>query len=576
MQNTILAEELAPECFVSDFHKLSRQGQVPSRLKAGANETSHMNRQLIIVNHIHRRTRSHTRLSPQNTLHDSGSQQTSSLTTTLNKIPVLFKNCRTIWVRIGRIAENGAAVDTFRSLLVMFVFLSLISVAKAAPDRTGVSYSRDYFSTQQTLVREQITEAMRYNESAGRLLDSNLIPEASSSLIRSIHLLDSADVSLESHLDRVAQLKSSPLAYIKADEQRKLKNSYDVLLQQLETALEKAMALRQRCVSTNDQDTAVLVIFLTKREDFRNRARTGSTDPVAVLEECRRLAAVRKTESEFALLKRKVDIEFLQLRQKREQTNVAPAMPIPQIVVVTNIVEKRIPIPTRTVITNKVIEYVTNVQKIFVDRPILPLSNSVSVQIAQTNPPRPVIQTNATTSLASEKGGTNSVAVGIHNERSSPPVEPHIKVPSAPSGISVKLAIGVLGVILIAAIVTAGVATYSRNRLVKIELSEQGTGENHGVIVAGPGEVVILCDPPHSAPSDMCGTSSSIARDWFGRPVLVAVDGITLNGVQLAGHHRLRPGDQITSNGSAPGTGWIFQGMTTVEMHSLEPQSETI
>ncbi|MDX1952174.1 MAG: hypothetical protein SFY81_08305 [Verrucomicrobiota bacterium] len=506
---------------------------------------------------------------------------------------------------------TGCAHRRCALAVVMFLVAFAFMPAIAAPQQNGVFYTREFLKSEQGRSQESLSEIERNLESASRLLDAGL-PGAPEQLVRASFLTDLVGIRLEGEADRISQLKSS-LGYIRGEEQRKLNAVYAILRKQLQTAELRVASLNKQ-FNTRATTSNIVQVFQSKQGEYRNLIRAGLTDVKTVLDDCtRQLAQVKavpqmepsspdvgKTAAEVARLTREqgeLQTQLTALRSAQEAERRKPAvqppvtlivtnevvrtiekpMPAPAPIVITNIVEKSVPITTRTVVTNKVIEYVTNVQKVFVDRPILSLSNSAPLQVAQANLPGRTFQTNAATPyVASKKVATNSEAVGLDGKRALPPVEGRTKVPPAPLSLSLKLAAGAVGLILIAGIFIIGIATHARNRLVKIELSEQTSGENHGVIVAGPGEVAILSNPPHSAPADMCGTASAIARDWFGRPVLVALGGIKLNGVSVAGRRRLRPGDQIAASESFPATGWIFQGVTAVEMPSLEPQSETI
>ncbi len=166
----------------------------------------------------------------------------------------------------------------------------LLTTAGTAAE-TGIYYTRDRLRDEQNLIRRYIADAERSNDAATRMLDASLQKEAAGELLCSLFRLDAADVRLEGHLERIGQLRSSPLAYSRSEEQQKLSTAHSALRQQLQNALERAATLRQRCSATNLQTPTALQVFLVKRETHRNRIRNGVTEPTTVLQDCRRLAA---------------------------------------------------------------------------------------------------------------------------------------------------------------------------------------------------------------------------------------------------------------------------------------------
>lgn len=165
-----------------------------------------------------------------------------------------------------------------------------LSAATAAAAPTGVFYTRDRLAGEQSLARNWLTNASRDSDSAERLLGGGLIREAAEELALASFQLDRADVSLEGHADRISSLKSSPFAYVRSDEQRKLSANYASVLQQVRDAQEHITTLHKLCGATNAQ-TAALNIYLVKRQDYRSRIREGFSEGSVVLIELRQLSA---------------------------------------------------------------------------------------------------------------------------------------------------------------------------------------------------------------------------------------------------------------------------------------------
>lgn len=251
----------------------------------------------------------------------------------------------------------------------------------------GVLFTRDFLRQEQSLVRRHISEAELSCDTAARLLDSHLVRDGGEELVRGLFRLDSADLLLQGQPDRIAQLKSAALSYARAEEQRKLTQENRALRQQLQNAQERVAMLRLRCTTTNEQDTMLLQVFLAKRASFRIRARAGDTDPTAVLEECRRLASVNKTEADLARLRQQVDVELAQLRRARESNNSTVLSP-PATIIVTNVVrtviEKLVPTPAPPPVTNKVLQYVTNTVIVMTNSSQAPSVGTTGTKAAMT------------------------------------------------------------------------------------------------------------------------------------------------------------------------------------------------
>jgi hypothetical protein len=165
-----------------------------------------------------------------------------------------------------------------------------LSAATAVAAPSGVSYTRDHLLGEQSLARRWLVDAGRDSDSAERFLGGGLIREAAEQLALASFQLDRADVSLEGQADRIGSLKSSPFAYVRSEEQRKLSVSYSSVLQQVRDAQERITILHKLCGATNTQ-VAALNIYLVKRQDYRSRIRQGLAEGSVVLNELRQLSA---------------------------------------------------------------------------------------------------------------------------------------------------------------------------------------------------------------------------------------------------------------------------------------------
>ena len=124
----------------------------------------------------------------------------------------------------------------------------------------GVLFTRDFLRQEQSLVARHIRAASENNDAAERLLDGRLVRDASEELVCGLFRLDSADLLLQGQPDQIALLKSAALSYARAEEQRKLTDTYTSLYQQLQAAQERTTMLRRRCAATNEQDSILLQV----------------------------------------------------------------------------------------------------------------------------------------------------------------------------------------------------------------------------------------------------------------------------------------------------------------------------
>jgi hypothetical protein len=415
-------------------------------------------------------------------------------------------------------------------LLAVVLFLCARSLGHAqTPNppagQPGILFSRDWLRREQALIQRHINEAEQNSATATRLLDGRQVRDAGEEIVRTICRLDSADLLLQGEPDRIVQLKSSPFAYAKGEEQRRLTAGYDALRQQLQNAQERAATLQRRCI-TNVQDTSTLQVFLAKRESFRARARAGDNDPATVLEECRRLAAVNKTEVDLASLRRQVDMEVAQLRRARETTS-APIPTAPVTIVVTNeirtVIEKPVPAPAPPPVTN--IHFITNVERILV-----PITNLVQVtnapsQAAAVPAPAPAahspMPTNtiaATHPASPQAPGPGGIQAGAARDTAPvpAPVSDHPAVPR--HGTIKPLVIGPLFLlILLAALVALAIR---RRGPLEIELAQvEHNGTTAHTFTIDTGECLVLSSHP-DVETIQDSVGACIALNWYGAPVL--------------------------------------------------------
>ncbi len=174
-------------------------------------------------------------------------------------------------------------------LIVLFGLLIVVgSLCGAEP--LGVTYSREFLRGEQTRATRLLEAAQRHVEAAQRLVDARSLPEAGAQVVRAIFALDLVEIGLGGHLDRVAAIKGAVFTYSKSEEIKRLTAGHQVLARQLDSTKVHANQLRERCATTPD-GAPLLLVFLSRRESYREKIRVGLVEPEVVIDECRRLAA---------------------------------------------------------------------------------------------------------------------------------------------------------------------------------------------------------------------------------------------------------------------------------------------
>lgn len=461
-----------------------------------------------------------------------------------------------------------------------------LSAATAVAAPTGVSYTRDRLAGEQSLARRWLTEAGHDSDSAERLLGGGLIREAAEELALASFQLDHADVSIEGHADRISSLKSSPFAYVRSDEQRKLSASYSLVLQQVRDAQERITTLHKLCGATNAQ-AAALNIYLVKRQDYRSRIREGFSEGSVVLNELRQLSAfpfalvrsgivtsenvalchlntdgsvqlpagetvlpdgkAKPNADGQALAQLKQDTQELRQRMeelRRTQTSASRPVPAPvtnvTVVVVasspaTNAASATSPDSTRR--TEMPLSVVTK----DVPRPVSTPPVAIS-----SRPPAPevVSQTNlahAAPALAVSK--TNTKALASTDVASRPTIPPN-----SVSKSRLPLAFALVGGCVVVVLVLAGFAWLAalRGRPYALSFTTK-TGEARTEELSALEDVLLLGSSITRDHSSTADSSPHIAISWCGLVLRPGTTGsVAVNDTPVLRTHRLHPGDRIS------------------------------
>jgi hypothetical protein len=445
---------------------------------------------------------------------------------------------------------------TVIALIVALIALALFLCAGAIghaqtvttlPGQRGVLFTRDFLRQELSVARRHLSEGERAADTAGRLLDSRLMGDAAAELVRAFCLLDASDVMSQGYQDRIAQLKSAPFSYVKSEEQGKLSAAYIALREQLQNAQARAAMLRQDCTSTNKNETAALQVFMAKRESFRERARAGNTDPTAVLEECRRLAAVNKTEADLARLKQQVDADMAQLRWAKEDADRRPqSTPTPVTLVLTN--EIRTVVEKTLRLTNEIVRFVTNTERVRVF-----ITNSIMATTVPEPPPltkvaRVAQATNISAVLAvkptNARGGdapTNAQPHATITQSKATPTPDNILAIG-------KASLPLIGLIGICGLLAAVYYTLSAARTGTVQLALDGK-ILPPVEVNNTDDVIILEAQPCAQPRRDSIGRVHLTAAWWGTVLCPAEQTVLLNDIAVTKPRRIHRGDTIGIKG---------------------------
>lgn len=469
------------------------------------------------------------------------------------------------------------------SLVLLTILCLSAATAIAAP--TGVSYTRDRLASEQSLARRWLTEAGRDSDSAERLLGGGLIREAAEELALASFQLDRADVSLEGHADRISSLKSSPFAYVRSDEQRKLSANYSSVLQQIRDAQERITTLHKLCGVTNAQ-AAALNIYLVKRQDYRSRIREGFSEGSVVLNELRQLSAfpfalvrsgivtsenvalchlnsdgsvrlptgetvlpdgkAKSSTDDQALVQLKQDTQELRQRMeelRRAQTVAARPVP-PPVTNVTVVVVASSPATNAASTTSPDSPRKTQVplSVVIQDAPRPVTTPPVAIS---SRPPAPevVSQTNLAHAASALAVAETNIKALASTDVASRPIPPN-----SVSKSRLPLAFALVGGCVVVVLVLAGFAWLAalRGRPYTLSFTTE-TGEARTEELTALEDVLLLGSSITRDHASTADPSSRIAISWRGLVLRPGTTGsVAVNDTPVLRTRRLRPGDRIS------------------------------
>ncbi len=526
----------------------------------------------------------------------------------------------------------------------LVLLVAVPSALNAAPARDGVFRTLASLKEEQRFSQQLLSEIERDVATANRLLDAT-VTGASELAVRALFLSDLVGIRLEGHTERIGQLKSA-FGYVRADEQRKLTTAYTGLRQQLQTLQLDASKLAERC-STATNATTVVSVFRAKQPDYRNLIRAGLSDVKIVLDECNRQVAkvseearkepksteTGKTAAEFAQVKREqaqLQEQLATLRRAQEEAASRPPVAA-RIIVVTNQVEKLVPVPapapppevryvTNTVVREQPerilmmpergdVEQVQAVAGFGPPEPSEP-SRSTASGLAQALPAINTQQEHATLDPKPPKSKTIAALERQKPEGNPPLADGELaarstvgassalkprKASTAPSAFSSSptsfpksglLGLGIAGVLALGALSVIGLAriihrrfdvivamVHSDGRTTQTTLTLQPKAER---IILGPGD-------PKVEPSDLQhAIPPSISVDWFGRATIRAgTASVSIANTPIdSGAGRARIGDEIriTFSDSETEAIYVIREITAAagDVVELEEAAQTI
>ncbi len=443
-------------------------------------------------------------------------------------------------------------------LLILFAFPNVLT---AAPEQTGVYYSRQFLIDEQSFCSRSLSEVDRNLDDATRLLDANL-PGTPDDLVRALFLGDLVEIRLEGEPDRIARLKWS-FGYVRAQERQEFNAVYAELSQRLQTEEIRAATLCQHCNAATKALT-VLREYQANQDHFRSLARAGLSDPQAVLDECSRKLTQEaqatnaqpkvedggKTAAELARVQRQqaeLQAQMADFRRSQQLKPLAPAPSPPRTIFVTNEIVRTIekPVPTPVFLTK------TNTERVFVTNTVVAAAsqrpNSVSTA-ENASPPIP------------------SVAVVGHAATSSNGYAPN--TPAVRSENVITRMIPIVGTVALTALICAVVIVAFRNKgPFEIELCKAGTtGVEANTFTLENGECLVLNEHP-KVETNADSLGPRIRVNWRGIPVLCpdSAQAVWLNGLAIVRPQKIKPGDEIRISSDNLEHTFVFRGCSMME-----------
>jgi uncharacterized membrane protein YphA (DoxX/SURF4 family) len=480
---------------------------------------------------------------------------------------------------VGLLVVIGLLRGAIRTIFcILLIAAAVVTTAKAGPPRPA-EVEADIRNSAATVAR-----AEEFAAEARRLVLAGLVPEANASAVRAYFLVDQGDFSAKQNARKIDLISGWRAD---SEDKEKFHEQYQSFKLRRATAEDSIAEVAAKTPN------GLVALYMLERARIQNHIANGDADDKWVLQQLSSLARLGKAAMPL-IQAGAVSVDNID-NCRIEQGNIVfangevlPLNPKPvtrSIVTVTNTltiartnvvrVTTPAPPPVRIVEYRTHTNYMTNVQRVFVER-----TNFVMV----TNPPQVAATavtaslTGAVSTVAMEHKPTNSMVAATHEPpplpASSPPADGGAAKATHLPFIG-KIAVVLAMALLVIAMLVFGVASNARQHPAMIELAEAETGSSQGIFLAGSNEVLVLDDAPHSAPNELRGGHAAIGRDWFGRAVLLAVEGTSINGqTTRAGKFSLNPGDRVTLAKSSGGQTWIFGGINSVQSPTLEEQIE--
>jgi hypothetical protein len=478
---------------------------------------------------------------------------------------------------VGLLVVIGLLRGAIRTIFcILLIAAAVVTTAKAGPPKPA-EVGADIRNSAATVAR-----AEEFAAEARRLVLAGLAPEADASAVRAYFLVDQSDYSDKQNARKIDLLSAW---HADSGDKERFHEQY------------QSLQLRRAAVEDSIAEVAaktpngLVTLYLLERARIQNHIANGDADEKWVVQQLLSLSRLGKAAMPLiqagALSIDNIDNcrieqgdivfangEVLSLNPK---PMTASTVTNTVMITRTNVVKITTPAPppVRIVEYRTHTNYMTNVQRVFVERTNIVLVTN-SPQVAATALTASLTGVVSTVDMGHQP--TNSVVAATHE----PPPLPASSPPADGGGAKAthlpfigKIAVVLAMALLVIAMVVFGVASNARQHPAMIELAEAETGSSQGIILAGSNDVLVLDDAPHSAPNELRGDHAAIGRDWLGRAVLLAVDGTSINGLTTrAGKFHLHSGDRVTLAESAGGQTWIFGGINSVQSPTMEEPIE--
>lgn len=483
--------------------------------------------------------------------------------------------------------------------------------AGMAADVSNVGFSRDTLRMEQRMQQSYLGKAKAEVDSARNWLNSGLNEPTERNLIKALVTLDVLELFMAGHEERVQALRPSPLAYSRESQIKVMSDNCRELRARKARLADEINGLVKMQSAAVANSWKGLALYQSKRGDFMRRFQARSLYADELMRDVEKLVGYptalivsgmingqnaegwdkigpntwrSPSGTEFqdnGTLVAKLPVfqlpvvktappitNYITRFVERHVTNtlvVTNTVPVIQVkevsgpVVyrtkhVTNVVEKQVATPAPPPVVIKSVEYLTNVLRVVVEKPVtntifIVRTNKQVVEKLVTNVM--VVITNLPTNAKAANPGIVGAATGLAGKKGKPlgelaPRTAPDKI-SAPQGRLTLLTLTLVAGGLVLAVVLGWVTyiSWMRGRPYNLKL-ETAPGKAEDFEIGAMDEAVVLRSPPVCEAENFVNGSPCVVVGWLGARLRPGNEGaVLLNDTQVKRIKRLRPGDRI-------------------------------